>query len=334
MRVACKFRLTPAAPGLALALALGLAQPAQSLDLIFPGSSKITASRATPAGSVRLPVGPFAKGALPTELVEGALDMTAHQITLDRASTLDLIQSLRAQILSVGFDVVFECETEACGGYDFRYGAEVLPEPDMHVDLGDFRYLLARDDGPAKAVVALLVSRSGQTGFVQVTRVGGLAAGTASGTAPPSAPIEAHVATAPETVPAPSAPGLVAGLEAGLPQVLDDLIFPSGSSALAAGAYPSLATLAAWMQADPGRKVVLVGHTDASGGLEGNIRLSRLRAESVRQALISSHKISPDRVRAEGIGFLSPRASNLTEDGRRQNRRVEVMATSTGLTAP
>jgi OOP family OmpA-OmpF porin len=39
----------------------------------------------------------------------------------------------------------------------------------------------------------------------------------------------------------------------------------------------------------------------------------------------------PDQVQAEGIGPLSPRVTNLTEEGRRQNRRVEVMVTSTEL---
>ena len=127
---------------------------------------------------------------------------------------------------------------------------------------------------------------------------------------------------------------LATGLETGGAQVLEDLVFPSGSASLVEGDYASLIALAAWLQADAGRKVVLVGHTDASGSLEGNIKLSRLRAESVRQVLLFKHNISPDRIQAEGIGFLSPRESNLTEDGRRKNRRVEVMATSTELLAP
>jgi OOP family OmpA-OmpF porin len=56
-----------------------------------------------------------------------------------------------------------------------------------------------------------------------------------------------------------------------------------------------------------------------------------LRAESVRQALLAIQGVVPDQVRAEGIGPLAPRATNLTEEGRRQNRRVEVMVTSTEL---
>jgi OOP family OmpA-OmpF porin len=47
--------------------------------------------------------------------------------------------------------------------------------------------------------------------------------------------------------------------------------------------------------------------------------------------LLSIQGVVPDQVQAEGIGPLSPRATNLTEEGRRQNRRVEVMVTSTEL---
>ena len=62
--------------------------------------------------------------------------------------------------------------------------------------------------------------------------------------------------------------------------------------------------------------------------------MSRLRAESVRQSLIKAQKVSSDQIQAEGIGPLSPRDTNLTEAGRQNNRRVEVMATSTELLAP
>ena len=75
--------------------------------------------------------------------------------------------------------------------------------------------------------------------------------------------------------------------------------------------------------------MALVGHTDASGGLDVNIAVSRQRAQSVRQRLIDRYDIPARQVDAQGVGYLSPRASNLTEAGRQKNRRVEVMMTST-----
>lgn len=323
----------PSPVALAVVLALGCAPAARALELAFPGPAEKTAERAEAFGSLRLPMGPFAAGSLPTQLAEGALSITAFRLGLDQISTLEVMQGLQDQITAAKFEVLFTCETEACGGYDFRYGAEVLPEPDMHVNLGDFRYLLARSANGA--FVALLVSRTGTTGFVQVTRLGKAVPVRAASTSVARAPAaEPEAPRADQTGKDQTGKDLIAGVEAGRAVVLEDLVFASGSSALVAGDYSSLLSLAGWLQANPARKVVLVGHTDASGTLDGNIRLSRLRAESVRQELLYAHRISPDQIEAEGVGFLSPRAGNQTEAGRQKNRRVEVMATSTDLLAP
>ncbi len=72
-----------------------------------------------------------------------------------------------------------------------------------------------------------------------------------------------------------------------------------------------------------------MGHTDASGSLAANIALSERRAEAVADALVDRLGADRGRIVAEGVGFLSPIASNQTEEGRQQNRRVEVVVTST-----
>ncbi|WP_083800642.1 OmpA family protein [Rhodobacter ferrooxidans] len=308
--------------GLTLWLA---ATPALALTPSFPGPATQTASRTEPLTSTRLPIGAWtAATGLPTRLAEGALEQTAWRIAAPAAtpqalSTLALMQPLRAQLAVEGYRVLFECETAACGGFDFRFGAEVLPEPDMHVDLGDFRYVVAErgtPDGPD--LVALMVSRSATSGFVQMTRV---------------APAAAMPVVAADPVPAAEAPAetvdLGNRLETGGSLALDDLVFSSGTAALAEGSYASLQALADYLKAHPDRAIAVVGHTDASGPLAVNIALSRKRAASVRQVLIDSLGVPATQVIAEGVGFLVPRASNLTEAGRAQNRRVEVMLTST-----
>lgn len=72
-----------------------------------------------------------------------------------------------------------------------------------------------------------------------------------------------------------------------------------------------------------------VGDTDNSGGLEANIALSKKRAQAVpRQALLQAQGVQDAQVTSEGVGPLAPRATNLTEEGRRKNRRVEAVLTS------
>lgn len=316
----------------ALAAVLGAAGPAiaaPQLDLQFPGPSEITLQRSEALASFRLAVGPFQAGAIATQLAEGSLQQSAWRIADPGVTTLQMAQSLRAQIAAAGYKVMFECETVACGGYDFRYGTEILPEPDMHVDLGDFRYLAAKRTGPRGAeYVGLMISKSPDTGFVQLTQIGGetvpqLVASTKS--ADPAK--QGTFALKPVLPQTPTDQSKT--LDLGQSLVLEDLVFASGSSALVAKDYPSLTALAAWLKANPAQAVTLVGHTDASGGLAANIALSKKRAESVRQVLMANYGVATAQITANGVGPLAPRASNLSADGQQQNRRVEVVPTST-----
>jgi outer membrane protein OmpA-like peptidoglycan-associated protein len=62
------------------------------------------------------------------------------------------------------------------------------------------------------------------------------------------------------------------------------------------------------------------------GTYEGNLSLSRSRAEAVVEALVSRHDIARNRAVPAGVGPLAPMASNATEAGRAENRRVELVA--------
>lgn len=314
---------------------------AAPLTLDLPQPAAQTVAPQTQVGDLLLPSGPWTAAGIPGDRLAGRVSQSAWRVEQPLA-TVDLMTRLTANVVAAGFQPIFDCATEACGGFDFRYAITVLPEPDMHVDLGDFRFLSARrgDEG-----VTLLVSRSAQAAYVQITTVGpqpaapaaqaaataaagvDATASTGDGTAPEPAP-ESAPAAAPVPPADPSDPGAVLLAEGRL--ALDDLAFASGKGALEPGDYASLTALAGWLTAHPDMRVALVGHTDATGGLQGNMALSRARAQSVRAALIALG-VPAAQMDAEGMGYLSPRASNLTEEGRQKNRRVEVVLTSTQL---
>jgi outer membrane protein OmpA-like peptidoglycan-associated protein len=67
----------------------------------------------------------------------------------------------------------------------------------------------------------------------------------------------------------------------------------------------------------------ILGHTDNTGSDAYNQQLSERRANTVATYL-GQHRISQERLRAEGFGEHHPRATNATEIGRRNNRRVEL----------
>lgn len=318
-----------------------VAAPTSAVTVAMPEEARAAREVLTGPASYDLPTGPFRNGAVPSNKVEGSILKQAWQIPASGMTTLDLMQKLRKQLQDQGYQPVFECETAACGGYDFRYGIDTLPEPEMHVDLGDFRFLSAQRDGSA---VTVLVSRSATADFAQIVHVDPSTNNPVLTGSTMSRPAELPVlAPGPDTPPdsAPQSPGTssaVSGATEGtladqLAQrgsaVLDGVEFASGAADLSAQSDTSLALLAEWMAQNPAQTIALVGHTDASGSLEANIALSERRARAVRQRLIEVYGITPARIEAKGVGYLSPRDTNQTEDGRRNNRRVEVIVTST-----
>ena len=72
------------------------------------------------------------------------------------------------------------------------------------------------------------------------------------------------------------------------------------------------------------RSVSIEGHSDNIGSEGYNLELSQCRAEAVRNFLLDNG-ISPERLTARGYGKAYPVATNNTEAGRQQNRRVEVV---------
>ena len=292
---------------------------AQSLD--FPSNATLQQEVKSELNSYPLPVGIWENGVMPTEVVEGEMTQQAWRIAAQSLTTLQLLRPLREQLRNDRYRVIFECQTEACGGFDFRFGTTTLSPPEMRINIGDFRFLAASRIVPGGTeYVSLFVSRTAQAGFIQVTRVG-----------PPTQEETPLVTTAAPAIRGgeqSEITGLVAQLDRVGHAVLDDLAFQTGSSQLGEGPFISLQTLADYLTASPDLRVALVGHTDTSGALDANIALSRRRAASVVERLVNTYGISRNQLAAEGMGYLSPLDTNTTEDGRNVNRRVEVIVTS------
>lgn len=103
------------------------------------------------------------------------------------------------------------------------------------------------------------------------------------------------------------------------------IYFETGKSELKPESNPALSEVAKLLKADAGLKLYVVGHTDNVGALEGNLKLSQSRAQSVVQALTQAHGIDGARIKAYGTGPYAPVASNDGEEGRAKNRRVELV---------
>jgi outer membrane protein OmpA-like peptidoglycan-associated protein len=101
------------------------------------------------------------------------------------------------------------------------------------------------------------------------------------------------------------------------------ILFDFDSFALRPEARENLANLAASLEEYADSEVLIVGHTDSTGAEEYNQRLSEDRAGSARDYLVRQG-ITADRIDAQGRGEMEPIASNETEAGQQENRRVEI----------
>lgn len=285
--------------------------PVMAFELHLGEGATQVSDRPSAYDSYHLPVGVWEAGALPTQVVEGAISRQTWRIDKSAVTTLQILAPLRAQLIEAGFDLVLECQDSSCGGFDFRFATEVIPAPDMYVDIRNYRFLSAQRGDEA---LSLIVSRTNAAGFVQVIHV--------------AAPEQAALAVVADLASGLTGEG-TGDLASALAQQGFALIrgadFDSGSVALSDTADADLAVLAQFAADHPKSGLMIVGHTDAQGALATNISLSKQRAQAVRTRLIERFGVHPAQVQAEGMGYLAPRHSNLDARGREANRRVEVV---------
>jgi outer membrane protein OmpA-like peptidoglycan-associated protein len=103
------------------------------------------------------------------------------------------------------------------------------------------------------------------------------------------------------------------------------IYFDTGKADIKPDSKPSLDQIAAFLKAEPGVKLHVVGHTDSVGGFDSNLALSRRRAEAVAAALVKDYGVAAGRLVGNGVASLAPVAINASEEGRAKNRRVELV---------
>ncbi len=107
--------------------------------------------------------------------------------------------------------------------------------------------------------------------------------------------------------------------------VVHEIHFGFNSAEILPGSETVLSQIARLLKEDPKLELIIEGHTDNVGGAEFNLDLSRKRAEAVKRWLADREGVSEVRLATVGYGLTRPVADNGTEDGRAQNRRVELL---------
>jgi outer membrane protein OmpA-like peptidoglycan-associated protein len=305
---------------------MALPQMAVALDLSLPPSARQTAGENLGLDSYGLPTGPFDGTEVPIRRFKGYVLRQSWRLDASGVTPFQVIAPLQEQLDADGYTTIFECADQDCGGFDFRFATTVIDAPAMFVDLDDFRFLSAIKGDPdsPSAAVSMLVSRRDGAAFVQLIQISVDKAARIEITkgSAPIVPSETNLGAMPAT-------SVAAQLSQNGHAILGDLEFQTGSSNLGAGPFASLSEVSLFLADNPDLNIALVGHTDAVGGLEGNITLSQRRANSVRDRLIEELGAPADRLTAQGVGYLAPVASNQSNAGRDANRRVEAVVVLT-----
>jgi len=105
---------------------------------------------------------------------------------------------------------------------------------------------------------------------------------------------------------------------------LHGILFDTAKADIQPASNPVLDEVAALLKKDDTLKLRIEGHTDNVGAKPANLALSRGRASAVKAAIVS-RGVAADRLAAEGFGDTKPVADNSAEEGRRQNRRVDLV---------
>ncbi|MEL7346439.1 MAG: OmpA family protein [Pseudomonadota bacterium] len=316
------------------------AGPAGAVEIAAPAEAVLVARDARGLDRLAVPVAPVGQAGEGLQQVEGLVVLRAWRQADTRLSPVAMLAPMRAALVEAGFQVVFDCTDDGCGGVEYRFGVPLLASPAMRLDTGDMASITLRRDGAAGASWAVLTaSRLLGAAHVQAATVepeaaGGGEDGSGGAVLPTVGATAAIVDDAPQPTPAEGAvdrEDLAAGA-ADLAALLDRqgyldlraIDFESGSTTMLPGAEAELDGVAALMAGRSALTIHLVGHSDTSGDFEANMALSLARAQRVREAL-AARGVAPGRMIAHAVGPLAPVTSNATPEGRARNRRVVLI---------
>lgn len=248
------------------------------------------------------------------------------------------LRAYEASLPEQGMDIVYFCRTDTCGENANRAGSlggnwMSLPYylwPDDRITdnestagwcaqtgyISNLEYRLFRDDAKdtTVSVLAYVLNPSQfsscKHNFENRTVV------VVDVIAPDAAPIELETVNSEKMSDEISTTGKIA---------LYGINFDSGKDSLRSESADTINQIAALMTSEGDLRLLIVGHTDSVGSFEYNQNLSERRAASVVRALVNQHGITQSRLYPVGVAFASPVATNDTDEGKAQNRRVELV---------
>ncbi|MEG6508515.1 DUF4892 domain-containing protein [Methyloligella sp. 2.7D] len=273
-----------------------------------------------------LPLGPAVKkdGKWTAETVqelEGEMTRLLYVAPKGR-STLEVYRNYQKALKERGFETLFACSGEECGTWNRAFGQWVIYPRERQLatsgqvsgmafsGLSDDHYLAVRNK-EGTLYVGLYVAQNNFSYFKQTFEHAIVHLDIMQ-----VAAMEEKMVDADAMAKSIAETGKVA---------LNNIYFDFAKATLKPESNEALTEMAKLLSQHPDMSVYIVGHTDSVGSYEANLALSRARAEAVVAALSGQHGIAQGRIIPAGVGPLAPVASNSSDSGRAQNRRVELV---------
>lgn len=273
----------------------------------YPGA-RLSRSRSVEYDKVSLPLSVINPEGTASTKLDLIGDISQYTYQAENVSTLKVYQNYLQAIKKLEFSLEYSCELDGCGGED---ASKELGER-MAVTGGvenyyrnPYYFVASRDVAQGRVVVAMYFG--GFEGDVWIQQAVIEEKGT-----------ETDLITV-------DADQLYQEIQQSGKALVYGIYFDTDSATVKAGSADALKAISNLMQSHPELNLYVVGHTDDTGATDHNQGLSSRRAASVVDALKADHAIESDRLKAAGVGPYAPVAGNDSDEGRRLNRRVELV---------
>ncbi len=242
--------------------------------------------------------------------VEGKIIRTQYDIE-DGHSVLEIFKSYENALKSAGFKILMTLNEQQYSGnlsedlYNAEFnGMNKLPHEAFKPDYRDkYYYFAAKKHINAKDVYIVGFISQWNKPFITLDII-------------ETQPMEEGLVTTKKIGEGIDAEGHIA---------IYDIHFDTGSATINSESADALKNIAEYLNAHKDKKFLVVGHTDNTGNYETNLKLSQERAKAVVNELTSKYGVDAAQLKAFGAGQAAPVASNGNEDGKKMNRRVEIV---------
>lgn len=250
------------------------------------------------------------QGPSASEQLEGTVTEISYHVPEAR-STLEVLRNYEQELTAAGFEIVFTCVNEECGGRAFNH-AVIEYRSGFAENYSDQRFIAARRSrAEGDLAVSLYVVRNTSEGGARANQIF-YRLDVIEGTPMDVGMVDVDAATMAREI---SETGSVS---------IYGIHFDTDRTDLKPESQATMAEIKKLLDADTGLELYVVGHTDNVGARDYNMDLSRRRAGAVVAALVALG-VDAARLDPDGVGPLAPVASNEGDQGRALNRRVELV---------